>query len=468
MKKHILAVIIIHQLVTLGVAAEGGSAPVTTLNIGLSPFYSVSDNKRVRDSLINFVLGPTPAGTRISIQDAYALQSVAELTLPNLGAKYDSPTSRARVLQAPLASLVGWFNQQLNTPARAELKNTAAVRVPEWMDQLSAQSSPPRVALVIGSPLRIDPREPSFDMSPDLCPSDGHLVAPADQSIFTTIGKQTSLRGSVVLWSYLSEGLFANELHSQRVRRFWALWVNGESGALAGFSPDLSGVLALATQRGLAPIGQYQIDTNDSKITMRTCLPRAIPRWMPESVNALPATPPQPTPAPPSPQANPVMIPPVGPTPVPASAPLSRAVPAIITTPLEIGIAWESGDKTVDLDLYVRATSRAAELFFQRVRTPEGEYVFDWRSPNAGMDYEWVRLSPPIRPDQVSVWINLYEGRGPVTGAMLIHYNERTYRREFRITANRGNRGFQLPTRAMNPCWTQVDISQVIASGEIQ
>jgi|GEM_PF-1595942 len=476
--KYILIILTILVVSSACIRADTGYLPATRTTIGVSPYYSPTDGKRVRDALLNFVLSQSPPGNSIDLCDAFNLETIASINVPNVAAKYDSAASRARMLQQPLANLVRWFNQQMSATQPEEFRGSAAVRTVEWLDQMSSAPSQSHIVLVIGNPLRIDPREPAFNMTPDLIPSDGHLVALPEQSLFSITGKTNRLQGSLVHWTYLSESVWANELHAQRVRRFWCLWFGLQSGSLASFSPDLNSVLALVPRKGVPPIGHFQIDTNDTKVMMLTAVPREVPRWLPQATGETNG--PTRTNMPPSGKSTAAPEKPAASRQAPARSPAATVAPAVVTqlpawnlaqtinSPLFVGVAWESADAALDVDLYVKPFPDAAELSFQRVRTPQGYYVYDWRQPNSRRDYEWVCLQPPVRLDQTTIWLNLFKGHGPISGTVAVHFDNKTYSGGFHIAASRGNGGAHATVRRFSPSWTHVDLAQVMQHGRMQ
>ena len=130
------------HLLTLTFAASLVAAAetnlITDIRVGLSPFYSDSDRSRVRQALTKFTLD-APPGTRVTCDDAYNLETIAVLTVPAL--RFDSPGNRARILAEPLAALTVWFGRTNAPAAPAEVRSSAALRVPELLQQVSVQGS---------------------------------------------------------------------------------------------------------------------------------------------------------------------------------------------------------------------------------------------------------------------------------------------------------------------------------------
>jgi hypothetical protein len=301
-------------------------------------------------------------------------------------------------------------------------------------------------------------------MSPDLFPSDRHLTSPPEESIFSTSSKRNALEGCILHWAYLSEAVWANELHAQRTRRFWALWTSTQEGILASFSPDLAAVFALAPRRSLPTIGKFEIDSEDKKLTMRVARAREIPRWMP-------SVPPQPTPAPLPSLTNLPTVLPIPQNTVPAStrtqlAPLPPSVvqPDRTARPVvfAVGLMWEA---RADVDLYLRIRPGANELFFGRVLTPQGRYIHDFQDRNVRRDYEWAEIWEDVDISQVEAWINLFEGAGPIQGTVCLFYKGNRYQSEFSLPAVQGNRGADGDHhRATSPQWCRINLPQILAS----
>jgi len=84
---------------------------------------------------------------------------------------------------------------------------------------------------MLGSPLYLDDKEPAFSMVNGYFPSDGHLLATPDRSVFGVQERRQSLAGVAVLWGYFGDP-WVSGIHEQRIARFWCLFLNEQGRAL--------------------------------------------------------------------------------------------------------------------------------------------------------------------------------------------------------------------------------------------
>lgn len=464
--KALIQCITVAASIVFGYGAEPNER-VKTIDIGLSPFYPARDVNRVQEALVQLILGAPPK-TAVTIHDAWHLRSIARIEVPAL--RFDTPGARVRLFREPLAAIVRWFKEQTNTPTA--LKESAALKTPQWFSQIASPGgSEVRSIVLIGSALYCSPDEPAFDMRPDLYPTDGHFRASADETVFSILQKGDCLTNATVRWGYLTESIWANQLHADGTRRFWTLWISLQGGCLGSFSPDFVSVLKASRERSHTPVGRFQVDTNDTKPTMRASRPREIPRWMPQTVpatNALGWATNSTTSdeiarnlsestAAPSRRLE-VRSRSAGPTPSDAPAP---------STALAVGLMWK-GFITTDIDLYV-AMPGQPELSFKHTRHARGFYHHDYVSPNwvdgerSRMSYEFVELQRPVDIRSVRAWINYYSGFTPApSGTVVVWWQGRQYTSTFRISAMIGNHGRDAARRESSANWVEIDLLQIV------
>lgn len=493
-----VTILILTISITISALAAETAGNLTNFSLALSPFYPASVSSEIEYQVKKFALD-APKGSKIRLDDAYHLRSIVDLSPPDL--RYDSPANRMRLLAPTFAKLSQWFAQTRTNVAFPELKDSGALKAPQWLDQISAQpEAEARSFVLIGSPLHRSVEEPGFDMIPDLYPSDAHLAAAPEISVFSVVHKQNRLANATLHWAYPSESMWANQLHADRVKRFWTLWVNCQNGTLATFSPDLGAVFLAAPKLFPPTVGNYKLELNDVKVTMRAARPREIPRWLatPATDSAtvqhnasarIPANPANtgvPTravaiqPAPPA--AVPVAVAPVPPPPQPGPPPQAQvpvapaqavARPTVPLSPVldmsaplpvgvDLGLMWSSTDQHVDVDVYVRARPGSEEIWYQKTHTPDGVLIKDWTQPNSQTDFEWVKLNPGVRLDQVEAWVNLFKGRGPISGRVALHFENRTFLGSFTIPATSGNGGIDAASRQNSSYWTRIDLRQLL------
>lgn len=488
--------------------------------IGLSPSYTAAQQAEVKRALLSFLLERAPAGDRVACWDAWNLTSIAFMEVPALKAH----NIRARAMRMPqISALTQWFNRLTNAAVPPELRGTASLRTPEWLQLVTGQPVVGRrVILLVGSPIYINQSEPTFSMTEGRYPSDGHLACTLTESVFGLAEKKGRLSGTHVHWCYVAEQLWENELHRAAVTRFWGLFAAGQGGMLATFQADLTTALGNALNASLGPCGQFQIDPADTKPLMRAARPRLIPAWLqtPETEHGVSASPPpqnqnrhltnatanevsaqvgasliaEPLAAP-ARKLAPATAPddgaprPIG-SPAPASTrqlpiaapgkPESAPPPQRSTRPTPqppaaanlfpiqaatgktgIGIMWDA--EGVDLDLYVKAHTSASELFYRQTITREGRYFFDYRNRNSNLDYEYVELRNPVDLVRLQVWVNYYKGNAPAPkGKVCLHYGAKTYHGTFSISASRGNHGGDANGRASSPYWSEIPLRKIM------
>jgi hypothetical protein len=174
--------------------------------IGLSPFL---DN-RVKDDvfrrIVGFVLEDLPLGSSLGLYDAYHLQTIAQIEIPKVAA-FRSGKTRANQFKDQLNKLKRFLADPPERPASGDLKLDQAVRLPQFLDFVSERGTgteTPPVVVILGSPLYLDPKEPGFSMVDGYFPSDGHLLASRDRSVYGIKDRADALSGIPVHFAYFS------------------------------------------------------------------------------------------------------------------------------------------------------------------------------------------------------------------------------------------------------------------------
>jgi Ca-activated chloride channel family protein len=226
-----------------------------------------------------YLLKTAPMGTRVQLWDAWHLTSIVTVDVPVLNLA-DAPQARAQQpkFAAGLGKMKRWFDAGTNASPIQELRGSAALKTPEWLELISRQpAAGGRSVLLLGSPLYLNPTEPTFSMTEARYPADGHLRATLNDSVFGLAGKTNRLAGTTVHWCYFSEGVWQTELHRTVVTRFWGLFTQEQKGSLATFGADLPTVLANSVRIGLPACGQFVFNAESDKLEMRTAAPRSVP-----------------------------------------------------------------------------------------------------------------------------------------------------------------------------------------------
>ena len=155
--------------------------------IGISPYLDKSVKDDVYRSVVRLLVEDLPLNSTVSIYDAFALKTITQVTLPGAHV-FKSPKTRANQFAPAIGELKRFLAQEHARTTNAHLTFEGAVRLPQFLDFLAENlprtNSQPAV-LLIGSPLYQDAKEPAFSMIDGYFPSDGHLQASREKSIFS-------------------------------------------------------------------------------------------------------------------------------------------------------------------------------------------------------------------------------------------------------------------------------------------
>lgn len=350
--------------------------------IGLSPFQPAAESAKQQALLQRFIVADTPNGSRVVVWDGWALTVVCDVQLPRLA--FDSPAARAPRVAPALAALKQWFAGVDGVKAQLGLKDTGAIRIPEWLYAATAQPATGRRTIVIlGSPFCLVPNEPSFSMVETRYPSDGHLSG-GEKSIYSTADKRGRLANTAVLWAYPGEYVWASQYHRERVARWWSLFIAGQgpNAMLAAFSADTRQVLVAATRTNQRAIGEYAVNVDDAALVMHVAQQREVPVKVqarsvpPPEPRPQPVAKPEPPPAPAAPVAVVAPPPPAPPRPAPP-APKPTAQRQVAKPPpvfLDVTVVDRANHPVVDLDTpdfsVIEDGVRQETAWFTRERMP--------------------------------------------------------------------------------------------------
>ena len=400
--------------------------PRQSFIIGLSPFLEKNVKEDVYRNIIRLLVEDLPLNGTLAIYDAFGLKSIASVTLPNARV-FASPKTRANQFAGAVRDLKTFLVEDHPKPANARLNFGDSIQVPQFLDFLAQNlpsTNPPSAVLLIGSPLYRDAKEPVFSMVDGYFPSDGHLLATREKSVFGSDGSASP--PLTVHWVYFADP-WLSDLHREKVTRFWTLYFAQRGSQLAAFSGDLPTVLqAFCHPRGESSTvaTKYSLDPEQTKIEMlRVSRDVDVADWLTRD-----------------------------------SLQTSQKPPSIMVGPMKIGIRWK---ENVDLDLYAAAHSGAETLFFQHTRSPEGYYYKDHRS-SPGREYEFIEFESSVDIREVEAMVNFYKGHCPdgARGEVRIEFDGRIYGAPFSIEATEGNRGRSDP--GQEEFWTQIPIREIL------
>ncbi|HXU75698.1 MAG TPA: hypothetical protein VN794_03975, partial [Methylomirabilota bacterium] len=184
-------------LLSLGFQNVGG-APATARNsaaeipagseyvVGISPFLDKSVKDVIYRGLVRLLVEDLPLNSKLRVYDAFELKSITELSVPNAEA-FKSPKTRANQFAPAIRDVKLFLAEEHAKPTNSHSSFEGAIRLPQFLDFLSEnlrKTGLSPAVLLIGSPLYQDPKEPAFSMVDGYFPSDGHLHASREQSVF--------------------------------------------------------------------------------------------------------------------------------------------------------------------------------------------------------------------------------------------------------------------------------------------
>ena len=394
--------------------------------IGLSPFLEKSVKDEIYRSIVRLVVEELPLNSTLTIYDAFELKTITQVTVPT-GRAFNSPKTRANQFAPAIRDLKLFLAQERPAPTNSHFDFEGAIRLPQFLDFLTEKTAPTNShssVLLIGSPLYRDSKEPAFSMVHGYFPSDGHLQASREKSVFGFDGNAGS--PSLVQWMYFGNA-WVSDLHQEKVTRFWTLYLKRRGAQLAAFTGDLPTALQSFRQSttGISAVAKrWTVDTEQTKIEMlRVSRGVEINDWITRDTLSM-----------------------------------AQVPPTVMVGPMKIGIRWK---EKVDLDLYATPRPGAETLFFEHVRSPEGYYYKDHRS-SPGQEYEFIEFESSVDIHEVQAFVNFYKGEwsGGAHGEVRIEFDGRIYGGPFAIPTERGNLG--RAGRTQDEFWTPIPIQKLL------
>lgn len=422
-------------LITSGVAAAASPAPQVPpaaahqFVIGISPFLQKEVKDDVFRGMVRLMVQDMPLDSTLAVYDAFELKSITHISLPDVRV-FNSPKTRANQFAGAIGDLKKFLAEEHPRPANSKLQFDNALRLPQFWQFLAEQSgngTNRTVLLLLGSPLYEDAKEPSFSMVDGYFPSDGHLQASREQTVFGFAEAGDKSRSYLVHWAYFGDP-WINDLHREKVTRFWTLYLEKRGAPLLTFSGDLPSAFAAFRQGDAdlqSPARHWTADSRDTKLEMlRVSRNVELADWLTRET-------------------------------LPDSAP---PPPTKLVGPVKIGIRWKDD---IDLDLYATPHHGAETLFFQHTRSPEGYYNKDHRS-SPGHEYEFIEFESPVDVRELEASVNFYEGSCPggPRGEVRIEFDGRIYSGSFSIQSGEGNMGRSGPSQRR--FWTRIPVQEFL------
>src|SRR5262245_36986754 len=186
--------------------------------VGISPFLDKAVKDDVYRSIVRLLVEQLPLNSSLTVYDAFELKTITRVALP-AARVFHSPKARANQFAGAIQDLKKFLAREHAAPTNAHLKFEEAIRLPQFLDfladNLQATNLQPAV-LLIGSPLYQDAREPACSMVDGYFPSDGHLQASREQSIFGLTANAPATPSLAIHWLYFADP-WVNDLHKEKV-----------------------------------------------------------------------------------------------------------------------------------------------------------------------------------------------------------------------------------------------------------
>lgn len=397
--------------------------------VGVSPFLADENKDEVFRHLVRLLLEDMPLDSSLWLYDAYHVRTIAQAAVPGSRA-FRSDKTRANQFQQPLRQMRQFLAAKHPRPAVDGLDFNQAIAVPQFLDFVADNLTGPDhdlVLILLGSPLHQDEKEPAFSMTDGYFPSDAHLTAPRERTIYGRRDQERALEGIAVHFGWFGDP-WQNALHKEKLTRFWSLYLQQQGAVPATFTADLPTVFNAVRSgaKSPGPAGpRHELDPAQTKLEMlRLTRDVAVDDWITRDLPANHRQPP----------------------------------PSVTTGPMKIGIRWR-GD--LDLDLYSRPTAVGETLYFEHARSPAGYYFKDHRS-SPEREYEFIEFPTPVDVRQVEASVNFYEGEVPggAEGEVRVEFDGRIYTGRFTIPAGRGNRGRE--GAGQERFWAPLDIPKLL------
>ena len=271
-----------------------------------------------------------------------------------------------------------------------------------------------RDVVLFGSAIHVDRRGKGYSTEKTF-PSDGHLFDPT--SVFTVRGREGRLQGTSVHLVHTND--FLNDLHRDRLGRFWTLYVEQQGGKLVTYTVD-GNVQERLTVPPLPPL-TAQLNEADARPAMYLAERLTIDMWGD----------------------------------IPQKAPPSTDH----VNTLMIGIKW-SDCSSCDFDVYAGMKDGDVRLSYKRPSAPFGIHVKDFRTGGSN-EYERIEFNRKVDIRDVEAAINFYGGRSrtfPAKGEVRVVFGGQVYSAPFAIQSQTGNGGREDEENY----WTEIDLASIV------
>ncbi len=408
-------------------------AEAKNLIIGMSPVLSAEDGQRQMIQVLRYLSENLEVGEHANIFDAENRRFIGSFSKP-ANKNYASPKALLQHNRHVAANLKSMYRAD-HPDLASGIK--ASVKIPQFLTFLAQNYAPltDTDIVILGSPIYMDLQTPSWDMRGGKFAGDGHFSAQADKSVFSTVGKETSLQGARIHILYSSKDWEISDSYRHYITRMWTLYIEAQGGELSGFTDDASTLwMRVRNSAGALP-HTFKREYTDKLETFEMAPDQRKRTSIHE--RELSTTPP------------------------------SKSA-MNIADEVEIGISWTCD--VCDLDIYVRPNHVADVLYFGNTKTAEGLYHKDFvNSPQAVKGYETVTFKHAVDLRDTFIAINWYGGHSHsgVSGEIRLAIGDKTYGLPFHIRGENGNAALERDSvlntgKATNDNWVVIQPKKIL------
>lgn len=395
-------------IVTLLLLCLANSVFARDLVVALSPHQSPEQAKAQVKSLIPFLVS-LEENDQVIFLDGYHVKTIGKFTIPE-GKTYHNPKARLAKNREALAGLMQ-FAKSANAPNGDLAPSvTHAIRLPQLLRHVAGYYATGEKldVLVLGSPLYDDPKEPALSFTNGAIPSDGHIKASRNQSVFGTKDTPQALNTINLHLVFENDAIFINDQHGYLLKRFWSLFLSGQGGTLASFTADKAAVLE-DIKSGKVPANHHFTLGKETALEMiRISKSQSTTSIYERNISERPL----------------------------AQHKIRNAYH------VTIGLSWDC--EACDLDLYARPFANAQVLYFNRSNSEQGVHWKDYQSsPRQRRVFETIEFKVPLDLRQLQIVVNFYKGFAPqgVKASLRLAVDGQVFAKSFTLSAKQGNIG---------------------------
>lgn len=419
------------------------SAAAKTIHVFVSSQMPPQARNSVYQTVARHAIESQPPGDTMKIYCGNSAELIATFELPDYEFYRTNKAKRVAKMAPGIAALKDWIGRK--PQIREDYLSLDVPRIFAFVRENVERDLSGDVLLLAGSPIVTSAGEKAFSMADSYLPSDSHLKATRQQSVYGLAGAEKTLDGLIVRWAFLSEPFGDRTAFAGANRRWWSLFCRHQGATLATFDVSLASVFGTLEQARAVPVCMAEASYGEDlqmvqyqEIVRKPAGPEASQKpEMPVATKGIEFLE----------------------TTELADKPLQK----LTLQSMKCGISWK--EEGADLDLYVRPHPEAQELSFRNQSSPEGRHVRDHvRSPEAGA-YEVVELGP-CDLTKVTIAVNLYRSvRTDVTipATVRVEANGQVYSKDIEIQPGKGNGGSDRDKdRAGSKHWVIVDLLELV------